>query len=312
MNDVSHVLTVSNLTHTYRGKHAVDSLSFQVSAGEVLAVVGRNGAGKTTTLKCLTGLLQPDAGEVSIDGESTPWRNSRARQLCGFCPETPSLYTAYTVGEQLKLACDLRRLKGSEASDAIDRVIHQCDLLLSRDRIIGELSKGYRQRVSLAQALIGSPRLLVLDEPASGLDPVHIAQLRLLIADLVPEMTVILSTHSLSDAAAVADRLLVMSDGRACYHGELEPPERASAFELQLDKALDSGQQSLLEQMAAITVVNGLDLELTLRADIDSATLIEQLVQAGARINALLPRQHLTEDDMLDLITQSSQQGNES
>ena len=216
------MIEVRNLCKSYGGFEAVKNISFSVESAEVLGFLGPNGAGKTTIMKILAGCHYPSCGEVRINGVSVEDDPVETKKITGYLPENNPLYGDLTTEEYLDFAASARLLSGQEKKRAIDRVISLCSLGEHRNRLIESLSKGYRQRLGLAQAIIHDPPVLVLDEPASGLDPNQIIEMRLLVRELGKKKTVILSTHILSEVEAVCSRVLILDKGKIAAQGTLE------------------------------------------------------------------------------------------
>ena len=213
-------IAVEGVSKRYGDLEAVRELSFRVARGEVVGFLGPNGAGKTTTMRMLTGFLPPTDGTVRIAGHDVFSDPRRARAAVGYLPETPPLYTEMTVRGFLEFVAAIKDVRRAERRDAVDRAIERCGLTTVVRRVIGQLSKGFRQRVGLAQAIVHSPQVLVLDEPTVGLDPIQIREIRALIAELAaPEhgsgrQTVILSTHILPEVEAICQRVILIDRGR--------------------------------------------------------------------------------------------------
>lgn len=206
------MIEVKGLTKYYGDVLALDQISFEVGKGEVLGFLGPNGAGKTTTMRILTGFMPPTEGTAKVAGYEVFQDSLEVRRRVGYVPETFALYDEMTVHDYLYFVASIRNLPKRER--AIDRVLETCDITKEEDSIIGKLSKGYRQRVGLAQALIHDPEVLVLDEPTIGLDPRQIIAVRELIKGLGGERTIILSTHILPEASQVCQRVLIINHGR--------------------------------------------------------------------------------------------------
>ena len=217
------MIQAEGLIKNYAGLRAVDDVSFTVRRGEVVGFLGPNGAGKSTTLRMLTGFLEADSGCVRICGlRMGPGREGlRARARIGYLPERTPLYRAMRVDRYLGFVAALHGLAGRARRDALERVLDACDLLGYGAHRIHTLSKGYRQRVGLAQALISDPEVLVLDEPTSGLDPAEIVRVRRLIASLAREKTILMSTHVLGEIQEVCPRALMIAAGRIVADGSL-------------------------------------------------------------------------------------------
>jgi len=213
------MIHVSNLTKHYGPVRAVNDVSFGVRQGQVVGFLGPNGAGKSTTLKILTGYLHPDSGRVEVAGCSLQSDPIEARRRTGYLPENTPLYHAMRVDAYLDFAARARGMRRGARRTAFARVVEQCRLEGYTKRRVGELSKGYRQRVGLAQALIGDPQVLLLDEPTSGLDPAEIVRIRELIAELAGNKTVMLSTHILAEVTAIAERVIILAGGRVVADG---------------------------------------------------------------------------------------------
>jgi len=214
------VIEVDGVSKRYGDLIAVDDLSISVQRGEVVGFLGPNGAGKTTTMRMITGFLPPTDGSVRIAGHDVFGDPRRARAAVGYLPETPPLYTEMTVRAYVEFVATIKDVPRAERRAATDRALERCGLVDVQRRVIAQLSKGYRQRVGLAQAIVHSPQVLVLDEPTVGLDPIQIREIRTLIADLAsPEQgserhTVILSTHILNEVEAICQRVILIDKGR--------------------------------------------------------------------------------------------------
>lgn len=212
-------LTVEGIGKRYGGRTALHDVSFTAGPGEVIALLGRNGAGKSTLMNIMTGYLAMTEGRVTVCGHDVQLSPMAARRHVGYLPEQPPIYPEMTVREYLRHCA---RLKGLQKPDAeIDRVIDAASLEAYASRLSGRLSKGYRQRLGLAQALLGAPALLVLDEPGNGLDPVQTAHMRDLVARAGQQCTVLLSSHLLSEVTEVCSRALVIEQGALRFDGEM-------------------------------------------------------------------------------------------
>ena len=209
------MIEVKELTKYYGDKLAVDHLSFTVKAGEILGFLGPNGAGKSTTMNILTGYLPATAGQVSIDGIDLFENPGEAKKRIGYLPEIPPLYMDMTVDEYLKFMFRLKKVPSSvDAKKHIAEICDQVNITDVRKRLIRNLSKGYRQRVGIAQTMIGDPKILILDEPTVGLDPNQIIEIRHLIQKLGRKHTIILSSHILQEIQAVCSRIIIINEGR--------------------------------------------------------------------------------------------------
>ena len=207
------MIEAQHLTKYYGTTCAVDDVSFTLRRGEVTALVGPNGSGKSTLMRMLTGYFSPTAGRILIDGVDVAARPALARRRLGYLPEQVALYPELTVRRYLAFVAEVKGVGGGARREAVRQVIDRCGLADVADRLAGTLSKGYRQRVGLAQALVGDPEVLVLDEPTVGLDPVQTVDMRGLLRTLA-ERTVLLSTHILSEASALCSRIMILARGR--------------------------------------------------------------------------------------------------
>lgn len=208
------MIEVEHLTKTYNGRvNAVDDLSFSVEKGQIYGFLGPNGAGKSTTMNIITGYISATSGTVTVDGHDIFAEPKAAKRCIGYLPELPPLYTDLTPREYLKIVAGLKNLPKAERPSHLDEVMEMTGISDVADRLIRHLSKGYRQRVGLAQALVGFPDVLILDEPTVGLDPKQIIEMRELIRGLRERHTVILSSHILSEVSAVCDTVLILSHG---------------------------------------------------------------------------------------------------
>ncbi len=213
------MIEAKNLSKRFGDRRVVNSLTFQVGEGEVLGFLGQNGAGKTTTMRMLTGFLAPSEGEVRVGGCNLFDDPEGARRLMGYLPETPPLYPEMDVASYLLFVARIQGVERKRCRAAVDRALERCGLTDVRRRVIGDLSKGYRQRVGIAQAIVHEPPVLILDEPTVGLDPSQIGEIRALIAELsgrtsgAQRHAVILSTHILPEVEAICDRIILIQDG---------------------------------------------------------------------------------------------------
>lgn len=208
------MIEVQNLTKIYVNSKAVDNVSFFVNEGEIVGFLGPNGAGKTTTLRMLTGFLPPTSGKVYISGYDMETQSLKARKLIGYMPENAALYNELKVIEYLKFRGQLYNIPSKELEKNIDYITEACFIKDVENTMIGNLSKGYKQRVTLAGVLVHNPKILILDEPTIGLDPVQIVKIRDLIKEIGKERTVLLSTHILPEAEMISDRVLVIDKGK--------------------------------------------------------------------------------------------------
>lgn len=208
------MIEVRNLTKVYGRKKAVDDLSFTIEDGEIFGFLGPNGAGKSTTMNIITGCLSATEGTVVIDGNDIFEEAYKAKKNVGYLPEQPPLYMDMTVEEYLRFVAEAKKVKKDKRSEEVERVMKKTSILDVHNRLIKTLSKGYKQRVGIAQALIGNPKVIILDEPTVGLDPRQILEIRDLIRNLGKEHTVILSSHILQEVNSVCDKIMIIAHGK--------------------------------------------------------------------------------------------------
>lgn len=208
------MIEVTNLTKKYGQHTAVNSISFTVDDGEIIGFLGPNGAGKSTTMNMITGYISSTDGTVKVDGYDILEQPEQAKKRIGYLPELPPLYLDMSVEEYLNFVADLNGVKKSEKKKEVETVMEVTKITDMRKRLIKNLSKGYKQRVGLSQALIGNPDVLILDEPTVGLDPKQIIEIRSVIKDLGKKHTIILSSHILSEVSAVCDRVIIINNGK--------------------------------------------------------------------------------------------------
>ncbi|NDE84769.1 MAG: ATP-binding cassette domain-containing protein [Verrucomicrobia bacterium] len=254
------MIQVENLTKRYAGGEAVRGISFSVEKGEVVGFLGPNGAGKSTTMRMLTGYLPATDGKIEIAGAKLPGESLLVRQRIGYMPENVPLYPEMRVEEFLEYRGRLKRVPGREIGHRVGLVLDQCGLTDVRGKIIGTLSKGYRQRVGLADALIHNPVLLILDEPTAGLDPHQIRSFRELIKELGKDRTILLSTHILSEVEMVCRRAIIINRGKieaSDTLANLEKRVQAGALQIEVKADPAKAKEKLL-QLPDVAVVHEL------------------------------------------------------
>ncbi|PWB58989.1 MAG: multidrug ABC transporter ATP-binding protein [Nitrosomonadales bacterium] len=222
MSETLPSLRARNLSRRHGRRMVLEALDLELYPGEVLGLLGPNGAGKSTTMRILTGNLAPGTGSVEICGVDLLENPVAAKMHLGYLPEIPPLYRELTVAEYLRLAARLHRVLESGVDAAVAQALQRCDLAGAAKRQIGNLSKGFQQRVGIAQAIVHSPAVIILDEPTAGLDPLQIREIRALIAELGRSHGVILSTHFLPEAEALCSRVLILRQGRAVFSGTID------------------------------------------------------------------------------------------
>ncbi len=255
-------IVIENLTKKYGAQRAVDNISFNVKTGEILGFLGPNGAGKTTTMKMITNYIAVGEGEINIGGKSIKENPDDLKKHIGYLPENNPLYLEMPVIDYLEFCASLQGVPKSKISDRIREMVEKCGLNAEKHKKIGELSKGYRQRVGLAQAMIHDPEILILDEPTTGLDPNQIVEIRKLIKDLGKEKTVILSTHILPEVDATCDRILIINKGKIVADGTSETLRAQAQGQEVLKVTIEDGENAQIEN--ALKELNSLDKVKTL------------------------------------------------
>ncbi|OHB74257.1 MAG: ABC transporter [Planctomycetes bacterium RBG_16_59_8] len=283
------MIDVKNLTKIFPGTVAVDDVSFGVERGEVLGFLGPNGAGKTTTMRILTGFIPPTAGSVSVNNMDVVRQSMEVRRLVGYLPESNPLYTEMRVGEYLTYRAKLKRVPAGARSQRVSDAVSRCGLADVKRRVIGQLSKGFRQRVGLADAIVHDPEIIVLDEPTIGLDPNQVRQVRELIRELGEKRTVILSTHILPEVELICRRVVIISRGKIAAVGT--PEEIAGRLHITNKVRAEIGGDSAairreLEKVEGVTAVSATERNGGGLFQIESATGVdvrERIYQACVR-----------------------------
>jgi ABC-2 type transport system ATP-binding protein len=305
------MIKVSGVTKKYPARLAVDDISFEVGRGEIVGFLGPNGAGKTTTMRMLTGYLPMNSGTIEVAGFDIASHPQEVRRRVGYLPESCPLYPEMRVDEYLKFRASLKGVKSSARRAKINEVKEQCGLTEVGKRVIGQLSKGYRQRVGLADSLVHDPDLLVLDEPTVGLDPYQIRQVRELITQLAERHTILLSTHILQEVEAICERILIINEGKIVASDTEENLHRqlqaCSIIEMEILAEKDAA-------VAGVSALEGLDVRnaseladgwLWLEIEADSATMRVELfnlaVAEGWALRELSEQQHSLEDTFVQI-----------
>lgn len=293
------MLKADSLVRSYGDFRAVDDVSFTIESGQIVGLLGHNGAGKTTIMKMLTGYLEPDSGSVSLDGRLIDDDLKHFQASLGYLPESLPVYEEMLVLDYLDYAADLKGITGDDKLSEVKRVIHETGIQEKLESPISELSRGYKQRVGVAQAILGKPKLLILDEPTNGLDPSQTEQMRKLIRDISKKATVILSTHIMQEVDALCDRVLILKSGRLAVDADLEELRNGREVLLATDLSIDKSEP-IFQEMREIErsqVENALPQDspedyhlyrLTLSSEASrhlvGATLIAKVVEAGGRV----------------------------
>lgn len=240
------MIKIENLTRAYDGFLAVNDVSFSIDKGEIAGLLGHNGAGKTTIMKMISGYLEPGSGRIEINGMDIALHRTEVQRSIGYLPESLPVYPEMSVADYLDYAAKLKGLGTLPARDEIRRVIGATDIGAKLLAPIATLSRGYKQRLGVAQAILGDPRLLILDEPTNGLDPTQTQHMRDLIRELAQDATVILSTHIMQEVDALCDRALILRSGELALDSKLEDLRRSNHLLIRSDIAFESVRDLLL------------------------------------------------------------------
>ncbi len=303
-------ITVSaeHLTRLYGGRAAVSDVSFTLNKGEVLGFLGPNGAGKSTTMKMLTGNLAPSEGSVKICGIDMIENPKQAKALIGYLPETPPLYKELTVDEFLTVTARLHGMSGKAIKPAVERAKQRCGLTEMSKRLIENLSKGYQQRVGIAQAIIHNPMVVILDEPTVGLDPIQIRDIRTLIKELGKEHSVILSTHILPEVEIVCDRVQIIDKGQLVFNGPIDMLKQQRIGNRLLLGMHKAPSLATLEKIAHVEKAEALENGMIRVYFTPGESPAEQLVAAAVKANwglyQIQPDQTSLEDVFVQLTHQ--------
>ena len=255
------MITVEHLTKKYGDHLAVDDLSFTIEEGHVYGFLGPNGAGKSTTMNIMTGCLSATEGSVKIDGHDIFEEPEAAKKCIGYLPEQPPLYMNESPRDYLRFVGEARGLKGAELAEQIDSVIRQTGIEKVAHRRISQLSKGYKQRVGIAQALLGNPKVIILDEPTVGLDPIQIIEIRDLIKALGQTHTVIFSSHILSEVQAICDRILIISKGKLVAFDEPQNLEKQMLGANEINLTTDASEPQVEEILTKVAHIANVTME---------------------------------------------------
>ena len=253
------MIEVTNLTKKYGNHVAVDNLSFRVEKGQIYGFLGPNGAGKSTPMNIITGYLAASAGTVKINGFDILKEPEEAKKNIGYLPELPPLYMDMTVQEYLKFVADLKKVPVKERASQIEEIMEKTGILDRKDSLIKNLSKGYKQRVGLAQALVGYPEVSILDEASVGLDPRQIIEMREFIRSLAEKHTVILSSHILSEVSAVCDHIMIISQGKLVASDAPENLQRLMGGSSELQVNIRGNEEEVMQVLSTLECVEVVD-----------------------------------------------------
>jgi len=304
-------VVIKNLTKKYNGFTAVDGISFRINQGEVLGFLGPNGAGKSTTMKMITTYIAPTGGDVEVGGYSVRTHPEEVKKLIGYLPENNPLYLDMPVMDYLAFSARLQGVSAANVDKRVREMLKACGLGGEKHKLIGELSKGYRQRVGLAQAMIHDPQVLILDEPTSGLDPNQIIEIRKLIKDIGKQKTVILSTHILPEVEATCDRILIINKGHIVADGTPETlRKQAKGRELIRVKIEDGKEDEIalalrsLPSVMGVEAISGRENAFEIQADkfaTPKRDIFKLCVDKGWALTEMVPFETSLEDIFHDL-----------
>ncbi|MGM0593620.1 MAG: ABC transporter ATP-binding protein [Pseudomonadota bacterium] len=305
------LIEVEQLSRRYGDSLAVDGVSFEVRRGEVLGFLGPNGAGKSTTMQMITGNLAPTTGSIRINGVDILEQPREAKRALGFLPEQPPLYRELSVDEFLRFCARLHRIPRHRIAAAIANAKERCGLSDVGRRLINNLSKGYQQRVGIAQAIIHSPEVVILDEPTVGLDPIQIREIRKLVRELGGEHSVILSTHILPEVQATCDRVQIINRGKLVLNDSIEGLERRMQSSSLLLGLRQPPDEAALQEVAGVQAVERLEggrLRISHAPEISPAeALAERAVNAGWGLYELTPERLSLEDVFVNITTEEEE-----
>ncbi len=316
------MIEVKNVTKKYGSFTAVDNISFNIEEGEIVGLLGPNGAGKSTTMNMITGFLEPDEGEIIIDGNSILKKPKKAKKQIGYMPEGVPLYNDLTVKEFINYMADLKMVQRNEKKENVQKVMEQTNLIEVQNKLIRNLSRGYKQRVSMAGALVGNPKILILDEPTVGLDPKQITEIRSLIKSLGKEHTVILSSHILSEISQICKKVIIINKGKIIAIDTPENLEEKVKDENAVTLTVEDKDNKIEEVTKQIKGIK----ELKLIKDNEDGTkdyviiseekidirkeIFEKYAKAHITIFELKKRETTLEDAFMKLIENKDEEGN--
>ncbi|MBK1722061.1 ABC transporter ATP-binding protein [Thiocystis violacea] len=296
------LVRVTDLSRRF-GRHlALSGVNLCLRKGEVLGLLGPNGAGKTTCLRVLSGLLAPTAGQIEIAGIDLARQPLQAKRFLGYLSERPPLYPELRVDEYLTYCARLRRLPSIEIAEAVTAAKARCGLEDSGRRLIAKLSKGYRQRLGIAQAILHRPRVLILDEPTEGLDPFQMRELRGLIRELATDCGILFSSHLLPEVQAVCDRVVILHQGRVQLDADLADTPAGTVWRVKIGGETHAEQLAELPHVAGAVAIGSEGFQIDLADTATAADLARDIVQAGLDLLELVPERSDLERVFFDLI----------
>lgn len=308
------MITVKNVCKKYGSFVAVDNISFEINDGEIIGLLGPNGAGKSTTMNMLTGFIEPTSGEILINGFNISKKSKKAKANIGYMPENVPLYKDLTVKEFINYMAELKYVKGKDKKNMVSDIMAKTNLTDVQNKLIKNLSRGYKQRVSMAGALVGSPKILILDEPTVGLDPKQITEIRDLIKSLAKDHTIIISSHILSEISQMCEKVIILNKGKLIA---IDTPEnlenKVSKNNVILVTVEDSENKikNVVKEIPEITEIklikknddNTIQYSLTAKENSDIRKIVfEKFAKEGITIFELKKSETTLEDAFIDLI----------
>lgn len=309
------MIEVRELTKSYGDRKAIDQISFSIKKGEVVGFLGPNGAGKTTTMKIITGFMAPTSGSVSVGGFDVFENPIEVKRRIGYLPETPPVYGDMRVDEYLTFVAKLKGVEPSKIKSQVDMALQKTDLGSVSRRLIQNLSKGYRQRVGISQALVSSPEVLILDEPTVGLDPRQVAEIRDVIKELAGHHTVVLSTHILPEVQATCQRIIIINKGKIVAEDSLEGISKRTTQSSRVIVRVQTPSDSLLTAIRQISGVSKVSKDgsfifvETPNADAVSQQIASAVIANGAGLLEIRTESANLEEVFIKLTSKEEQQG---
>jgi len=313
------MIEVTNLTKKYGDHVAVDHLSFRVEKGQIYGFLGPNGAGKSTTMNMMTGYLAPTDGTITINGKDIAKESEAAKKSIGYLPEIPPLYVDMTVEEYLKFVAELKKVPRAERKSQVEEVMEMTHITDMRKRLIKNLSKGYKQRVGISQAILGSPDVIILDEPTVGLDPKQIIEIRDLIRELGKNYTVILSSHILSEISEVCDQIMIIAHGNLVACDTPEGLQKLMKGSAELELLVKGDREVVCATLQNISGVEELVCEESNSGDCaqvkvisaDNVDIREEVFYCLANAKLPILSMQYTEKSLEDIFLELTQEGEE-
>lgn len=312
------MIEVKNLTKRYGNHLAVDNVSFNVEKGEILGLLGPNGAGKSTIMNIITGYISTTEGSVKVNGADIYEEPEEVKKMIGYLPELPPLYLDMTVKEYLNFAADIKKIKRDEKKQMIEDIMELTKIAPMANRLINQLSKGYRQRVGLAQAILGYPEVIILDEPTVGLDPKQITEIRELISNLSKEHTVILSSHIMQEVSAVCDSVMIINKGKLILRDKADKLSNHFAATGAINISVKGDKNIILNVLNDIDQVNNVEekehfvkgvYNLTVHCD-DDVDIREDVFNAMARAKTPILEMQSVKMSLEDIFLKVTEENN--